>query len=261
MQQASFDHYAAGYDYHFTFSPIGLLQRKQVYKQLLPVIDKNKTLLELNCGTGHDAIALLDHVKSILATDASASMISVCEQKIKTKTTRLVFKTISIQQIENEIASAGFIFSNFGGLNCLSPLELKTFANKCSNLASEHTDLCFVVMGRKCFWERLYFISKFKFSKAFRRQQKTGLKTQIDTSELITWYYSPKDIKQLFGSAFEVRTYSPIGLFVPPSYLNAFFENKKKLLDLCATMDNVFGNFKWLANYGDHFYIHLKKTH
>ena len=110
-------------------------------------------------------------------------------------------------------------------------------------------------------WERIYYFSKLNFVKAYRRNKKNGIPTTINETEFKTWYYSPKEVKQFFGTAFEIKSYGPIGLFVPPSYLNPFFVGKKRLLRFFEIMDIIFGNFKCLANYGDHFYIHLKKRH
>lgn len=258
---ASFDHYANRYDEHFTHSHVGMLQRKQVYKQLLPLLDKNKNVLEINCGTGVDALALIQHVNSIEATDISTAMIERCERKNKNKIPGLDFKVTSIEELKNEFIQTNFILSNFGGLNCLSPNAFKDFSIKCSENAGQGLDLFLVLLPRKCIWERLYYFKKLNYVKAYRRNQKNGITTNIDNAEFNTWYYSPKDVKQFFGSAFKVKSYGPIGLFVPPSYLNPFFANKKKLLRLFEFLDCFFGNFKCLANYGDHFYIHLKKIH
>jgi len=143
MQTASFDNYAARYDSDFTHSSIGVLQRLQVHKKLLPLLDKNKTLLEINCGTGHDALSLAKFVRSILATDISASMINLCKDKIKHKTPELNFKVMPIQDLHTELGETNFIFSNFGGLNCLSPDELNSFASNCAAIARQDTDLFF----------------------------------------------------------------------------------------------------------------------
>ncbi|MES2678435.1 MAG: class I SAM-dependent methyltransferase [Bacteroidota bacterium] len=260
MQPPSFDSYARQYDAHFTFSPIGLIQREQVYKQLIPLLSKNKNLLELNCGTGHDAHQLISHLKSVLATDISPEMIAQCISKKSHETPDLRFAVKSVQQIKSELQTANFVFSNFGGLNCLSPDDIKAFAQNCLDETGKDTELFFVVLGRKCVWEKLYFLMKFDLARVFRRKKKIGVATKINENEFSTWYYSPREIEQLFGPAFRAQSCGPIGLFVPPSYLNTFFGNKKLLLRLLGDMDQFFCKFKMLADYGDHFYIHLKKA-
>ena len=53
-----FDIASTQYDAIFTFSNIGKAQRGMVFKYLNPLINQSKKLsvLELNCGTGEDAI-------------------------------------------------------------------------------------------------------------------------------------------------------------------------------------------------------------
>ncbi len=258
MQPAYFDNYAHQYDDHFTFSPIGSLQRQAVYTYLLPVLNKKSVVLEINCGTGYDALEISKHAKNVLATDASTKMIEQCEAK-KPASKDLLFKVSTIQELGDEIKNTNFIFSNFGGLNCLSPTDLKEFSKKCTASLSKNADLFFVIMGRKCIWERLYFSIKGDSKKANRRKSKEGVDTLINDSSFKTWYYSPKEIRQFFATEFELQHLSGVGFFVPPSYLNPFFENKKIVLKVFNILDKLFCNFKWTANYADHYIIHLKK--
>ncbi len=248
MQQASFDSYAESYDHHFTFSPIGVIQREAVYRNLLPLLNQNKSVLELNCGTGHDAFTMIDEVSSILATDVSEEMIRVCEEKQGINSKRPTFRAISIQNLNEELKTNNFIFSNFAGLNCLAPVEFTAFANKCRELAKAETDLFLVFFGRKCIWERFYYLAKFDIRAAKRRSTAEAITMTIGSAQLDFWYYSPSEIRAMFSSNFKVQSYGPIGLFVPPSYLDNFFKNKRILLKLLGSLDKYFCKFKMLAN-------------
>jgi SAM-dependent methyltransferase len=260
MQKASFDTYASDYDTHFTFSEIGKLQRQVVFNKLVPFLNKQHKVVEVNCGTGFDAFELAQKVNTYLATDVSEKMIALCQSKLHEKNIpNLQFKCTSIQNISDEMKGCNFVFSDFGGLNCLSPDELLAFAGVCSKQLPTHSDLFFVIMGRKCIWERFYFVIKGEFKKAFRRSSKTGVHTKINEQEFTTWYYSPKEIERLFRPYFKCTHKGAIAVFVPPSYLNSFFENKKKGLRFLAYLDRIFTTFNWTANYADHYFIHLKK--
>ncbi len=260
MQVAFFDNYADEYDQHFTFSEVGKLQRTAVYGYLLPLLNNEKNVLEINCGTGYDAVVISKHVRTMLATDISAKMIEVAQgKKEENKCNNLDFEKLSIQELNEQLVNKNLVFSNFGGLNCLSPQDLESFSERCNRQMSKNNELLFVIMGKKCIWERLYFTLKGDLKKASRRKNKNGAHTIINNSEFNTWYYSPNQIKQLFEKDFKVKTIKGIGLFVPPSYLNPFFRNKKILLNIFDKLDKVFCNFKWTANYADHYLIHLKK--
>ena len=261
MQVASFDSYAELYDEHFTFSPIGLLQREMVYSHLIPLLNKEKNVLELNCGTGYDAFEIAKQVNSILATDVSTKMIEQCRaKKQEEKTHNIDFEKKSIQSLEPELKNKNFIFSNFGGLNCISPNDLNELSAKCNLLLEKEADLFFVIMGRKCIWERLYFTLKFRKKEANRRKLTQGVNAHNNDTEFKIWYYSPKEIQQIFGPNFKTQTLAGVGLFVPPSYLNPFFRNKKALLSLFNGLDKLFCKFKWTADHADHYIVHLKKV-
>ena len=68
---AAFDRIAQDYDQIFTNSLIGRAQRDAVWKVLTRTFRTNDKILELNCGTGEDAIFLAGNGISVIALDAS----------------------------------------------------------------------------------------------------------------------------------------------------------------------------------------------
>ena len=71
------DHIASTYDASFTRTPIGQLQRKQVwtYLEKITLELKGLDILELNCGTGEDAVLFSEKGFYIVATDVSEEML------------------------------------------------------------------------------------------------------------------------------------------------------------------------------------------
>src|SRR5438105_2569973 len=85
LVQSLFDILAETYDSDFTASSIGKLQRKRVWKLLTPILQSyNRPLkiLEINCGTGEDALHLAEMGHEIIATDASGVMIEKAQRKL-----------------------------------------------------------------------------------------------------------------------------------------------------------------------------------
>ena len=150
MQPQAFDTYATGYDTHFTNSLIGKAQRQQVYRQVKKYISfRAKKVLEINCGTGEDATWMARQGATVLATDISEGMLRVTERKtagLEVKTKQI--KSQEIGQLAPEIVD--LIFSDFGGLNCLSRKELMDFKNGCVQLQTTSGQLAFVIMGTAC---------------------------------------------------------------------------------------------------------------
>ncbi len=83
MQQA-FDTIAEEYDTSFTNSIIGNAQREIVWSYLEKTLPKNKNLniLELNCGTGEDALWFAKKGHKVLATDISEKMLEITNDKL-----------------------------------------------------------------------------------------------------------------------------------------------------------------------------------
>jgi SAM-dependent methyltransferase len=260
MSVSVFDSSAANYDEEFTNTPIGKLQRKRVYKYLLPLINSNVNLLEVNCGTGHDAIYLATKVHSVYATDISSQMIEVAQKKINgSDVTTITFKCADISTLhENLPRNFDLLLSNFGGLNCLSENELGEFSKNMAQHITTTGQLALVIMGKKCWIENLWYMLR-KDPRRNRRNTSKGLLTTINEATFYTYYYSPKEIENIFGNQFAVKKIRPIGLFIPPSYLNPLFKNKKLLLHLLSFFENCFGEFSFLSNFADHYIIVLKK--
>ena len=260
MSTLSFNSYAKDYDKHFTNSPIGILQRKRVYKYLLPLLNKQKKVLEINCGTGEDATYMAQKVKSILATDISTEMIKEAQaKKSKNDLDNVIFEASDIKELHTKLSSSfDLLFSDFGGLNCLSPEELKKFSKNICPFISENGKLCLVIMGKKCLWENLFFFRQ-KDRRLYRRNTDEGVSTTINSTVFTTYYYSPKQIEILFSNSFKIIRARPIGFFIPPSYLNTYFLKNKQMLYFLNILEKMAGCFSILSNYSDHYLIILEK--
>ena len=79
----AFDSLAAKYDDLFTRSMIGRAQRGVVWDALIDTFEPGSHILELNCGTGEDALFLAGHDISVLACDASAHMINTARRRMQ----------------------------------------------------------------------------------------------------------------------------------------------------------------------------------
>ncbi len=195
MQKQSFDSYAKDYDADFSFSPIGKMQRERVYHFLTPHLKPNLTILEINCGTGEDAKLLSALGNKMDASDISEEMIAVCKQK---QIKNVNFDTCDARNLLSHYKANTYdlIFSNFGGLNCLSEQELESFISDANQLLKKDGILACVIMGRKCRWENFFFRIK-KDARLNRRKTLTGLKTQLNEAIFNTYYYSPAEFAQL----------------------------------------------------------------
>ena len=122
--------------------------------------NKGKKLLELNCGTGEDAVWLVHQGCEVLATDISEGMVAVARLKSETLPVELTKKVeFKVKAAESIVTIANeekfdLIFSNFGGLNCLSPEQLTQLSEGAAHQLRPEGMLVMVVMGRKCIWDK-----------------------------------------------------------------------------------------------------------
>ncbi|MEP7128357.1 MAG: class I SAM-dependent methyltransferase [Chitinophagales bacterium] len=260
---ATFDLVAMEYDSAFSQSPIGKLQRNRVHYFLgNELTGSSLRILEINCGTGEDAIWLAGKGHNVIATDISGKMLSVVEEKIKRKSLedRIQTKQISFNELKNVFKPDSFdlIFSDFGGLNCIPEVEMDTLMNDVSSLLKPDGKFIAVIMSRKCLWERIYFLLKGKRNEAFRRSKNHSVAVSLDRNIQQTWYYSPSEIRMIATEKFEINKLKPVGIAIPPSYLNPFFTKKKILLSFLNNLESIF-SLSIFSNYADHFYISLQK--
>jgi ubiquinone/menaquinone biosynthesis C-methylase UbiE len=123
---------AEDYDVAFSQSPIGQLQRNRVHILLeASLAGSAPQILEINCGTGDDAIWLAERGYQVTATDVSEMMIDKLKDKISNHSpaSQIEVKQVSIEKIREQFVPASFdlIFSDFGGLNCLPKNALQEF--------------------------------------------------------------------------------------------------------------------------------------
>ena len=263
MKSAPFDRVAADYDRQFTDTPVGRLQRARVHRlldQLLttPALDH---VLEFSCGTGADARWLAQRGCHVLATDSSQGMIATAREKTAhwsfpspAPTFRVLpFERLHELELERPV---DLVLSNFGGLNCLSPEALREWGQGLAPQIRPGGYLAAVVMGRFCAWETAYFLLKGNWSRAWRRRSKGPVLADLgDGASIATWYYSPREFARHCGAHFSVVAIRPIGLAVPPSYLDPWFRRRPGWLQRLAYWEARWGERAWGAGLADHYWI------
>ncbi len=250
-----FNSSAEVYDQQFTHSAIGKLQRERVFHFLLEddFLSKPKSILELNCGTGEDAKYLSNLGHHVIATDESEQMLNVARAKFPKG---LDFKRLDFSKKvkEQELKDKDLVFSNFGGLNCIDAETWKCFAEDLSAL-EKRSRLALVIMPKKCWIESLYFIIKGNKKASSRRNTNEAVSVNVNGEKVSTYYYSPKEICKVLASNFVPLKVRPIGFFLPPSYLQPFFNRNKSILKILALLEKIFSRFTWMANWSDHYLI------
>ena len=259
-----FDHIASAYDSVFTDTAIGQFQRKRVWSYIESVMPQlgGFELLELNCGTGEDAILFGEKGFNIVATDISSEMLKVTNRKAEqySMQNRISSHYLDLDSFDETLFDKKFdlVFSNFGGLNCISPGSLKSLFNKLPAILNPGGRFIGIIMPKFCAWETLFFLLKLKFKKAFRRFTSKEVTADLHGVQVKTWYYRPSEIMKWTKEKFVVKGINPVGFALPPSYLQKAFNYRKPLLLQLNSLEKRIGNSRFLAGMSDHFVIDLQ---
>lgn len=256
----AFDRAAVSYDADFDSLPSTIRLRRIVQSVLLTYFHPGNSILELNCGTGTDAIALAQRAVRVHATDISPVMV----EKVRTKSSSLGLDNL----ITTEVLSFADLsrlnprqfdgaFSDMGGLNCTD--DIQRIAQDIASLISPGGYFAACIMPSFCLWETMSFMLRGRFSDAFRRMNKNGVVANVHGLPVQTHYNSVGYVKDVFSKEFEhVRT---IGLNVftpPPTSLRAY--NRLGLLNrMLESIDDGVAEIPPFNRIGDHFLMILRR--
>ena len=188
--------------------------RHRVYDHVERFLSPAATILELNAGTGIDACHFARSGHHILATDLSLGMIAEMSAKVAAHNLTnvdvlpLAFEdlaTLPAQQFD-------YIFSNFGGLNCIKDLTL--VARYIPNLLKPDGYLTWVIMPPFSPWELLSALKG--RVKSFRRLAKNGALAHVEGEYFQTYYHSMSAISRSLGSSFQLVRVESLGVVTPP---------------------------------------------
>jgi ubiquinone/menaquinone biosynthesis C-methylase UbiE len=228
--------------------------RREVLSQLKPASD----ILELNCGTGLDAVFFAQQGHKILANDNAKGMLEQLEKKIRENSLEKSIETLhcsfhEIHKIKNR--TFDHIISNFGGLNCSENLD--EVLRQLSPLLKPGGKVTLMIMPNVCPWE-LALVFKGKFKTAFRRLKKRAV-AKVEGVEFYCYYYTPGYVKRALGKDFETISLKGVCVAVPPEFMQNFAERRPLVFERLKKFDKAISGIFPFTYCCDHFLITLQK--
>jgi ubiquinone/menaquinone biosynthesis C-methylase UbiE len=253
-QSAAFDGIAQDYDRIFTHTLLGRAHRSLVHRVLRRHLRRGQRVLDLNCGTGEDAIYLASLGVSVLACDISARMVEVARQKAERSG---YGSNVELMVCANEhladLADRGLfdaILSNFGGLNCTA--DLPQVASELSRLVRPGGKVFLCMISRICAWEILWYATRGNGRKAFRRLSPSGTRASIGGTSLDVRYPSVSEMRRAFAPLFRLESWRGIGVVLMPSWLASGFQEREWFIDLLKRIDRWLGALPLFRGFADH---------
>ena len=239
-------------------SPIIKWMRERTYLHIKKHITQNTKVLEVNAGTGIDAFTIANWGHEVLATDAAEGMLRQLNIK---KSNYKGNGNVEIQKLNFDDFGTlnqqgfNFMFSNFGGLNCLD--DFTKITHHLPNVLEKGALVTWVLISPYCLWEWL-FAFKGRFGLAFRRLKRRNVKAHLEGVEFPTFFYTPSEVKADFGERFELIDLEGLATFTPPPYLDWIAKKYPKFYKKLTSLDEKTSRWLLFRTIGDHFIITLK---
>jgi SAM-dependent methyltransferase len=263
---SAFDGLASEYDATFTHSVIGTILRQAVWRRADACFGSGDHVLELNCGTGEDALHLARRGVQVLATDVSSRMLDVGREKIAAAGVgeRVTFRRMAIEEFTVDEAE-GFLrdidvpsgfdgaLSNFGGLNCVA--DLTAFATGLSQYVRPGGVALCCVMGPVVPWEWAWFLARGRPTKAWRRLRRRGAVWR----GVHVHYPTIRAVRRAFSPAFRAVRVSALGALVPPPYTERAVGRFPRLLRFAAWCERRLATIPPLPWLADHYLVEFRR--
>jgi ubiquinone/menaquinone biosynthesis C-methylase UbiE len=258
---AAFNKQAKSFDETYSTNSIIQYKRKRVRDHVKEFLNQESHILELNSGTGEDAIWFAQQGHHVHATDIAEEMQKVLARKVKDyNLTGMISSEICsfnrLQQLKNK-GPFDMIFSNFAGLNCTGSLDkvLQSF----DEILKPGGFVTLVILPKFCLWETLALF-KGKFKTATRRFfSRNGVRAHLEGEYFTCWYYNPSYVVQHSKKKFELLKLEGLCSIVPPSYIEQFAEKHPKLFAFLKSWEDKYRDRWPWKNVGDYYIISLRK--
>lgn len=232
--------------------------RGRIRAHMLKQLALGSRILELNAGTGLDAVFFAQNGHTVHATDISEGMLA--QLSLKARSLHLENK-ISWQQCSytelHQVNGEKFdhVFSNFGGLNCIPELEAVT--RQLPTLLKPGGKVTFVLMPPVTPWEMLLAL-KGNFKTAFRRFKKGGADSHLEGLYFKTYYFTPRKAIRSFRGDFKKIQLEGLASVSPPPYLEKFPVRFPGLYRFLTQMDSRLSHLWPFNRWADHYILTME---
>jgi len=222
-------------------------RRRLLWQHLSRAFASGQRILELNCGTGVDAVYLAERGVRVVACDVSFGMVEVARRRIiehgvVDRVKLCVLATERIAELSVEATFDGAL-SCFSGLNCVG--DLSGVARDLSLLLRPGAVAVITMMGKLVPWEILWLLAHGRPGKALRRMRKHG----AETDPVRVYRYSMREVRDAFRPYFILREWKGLGIAVPPSYMESWAQRFRRTTAVLSHADAVLQHVPLVRNF------------
>lgn len=251
---AAFSRKAAVYDAFGQDHPNLARMRQKVTAQFCRWTPPGSRVLELNAGTGLDAVALVQRGYRVHATDIAPGMVAEMRRKQAEMQLdgRLTVQACSFTALD-KVQGGPFdaVFSNFGGLNCIGDLTAVT--RHLPQLLRPGGVLTWVVMPPLCPWELALALKDWRV--ATRRLRRGGVTAFVEGVPFQTTYFTPRQVHRALGQEFRVVSLAGLSVVTPTADNKTFANRHPQLYRGLVWLDERLSKWPPFNRMGDFFIL------
>jgi ubiquinone/menaquinone biosynthesis C-methylase UbiE len=232
--------------------------RGKVYSHLQRVLPPGASVLELNAGTGTDAVQLARRGYRVHATDIAPGMLArlrlkVQELGLQDHVSMEERSFLSLQDVPGAPFDA--VFSNLGGLNCLN--DLRPVIRQLPGVLRPGGVVTWVLMPHICLWE-MAEVFRGDFRLAFRRWSRTGVRARLEGLEFPVYYFSPAQVLGWFGDDYGLLALQGLSVLTPTAESRSFARRFRVPYRLLSWLDDRLSpRWPW-SGWGDFYVLSLR---
>lgn len=231
--------------------------RRRFYEHLQSVMPPNGDLLEINAGTGQDAVELVKRGFRVHATDFAPGMIAQIGEKIDRFGLQdtLTVQACSFTKLD-QVTAGPFdgLYSNSGGLNCIA--NLTEVARQLPALLRPGARVTWVIMPKICPWELAVTLKDFRVGT--RRLHRNGILAHVEGVYFMTYYFSAGAARRAFGPRFRQVKLEGLSVFTPTADNKTFAVNHKAIYHALVRLDDALANRRPFNGWGDFFILTME---
>lgn len=254
----AFSRTAEKYDAFAEDHPNQTRMRNKVYSHVQRFVPVGSRILELNCGTGTDAVELARRGYSVHATDIAAGMLERLQDKVKRfdLNDKITFQSCSFTELD-KIKNAPFdaVFSNLGGLNCIP--DLSPVIAQLPHVLRPNGLVTWTLMPPVCLWE-MAEIFRGHPRLAFRRFSKNGTRAHLEGLYFTVHYFTPKQVLRWFGAEYDCLAIEGLSVLTPTAESKNFAKRFPRLYRTLSLLDDFLAPLPPWRGWGDFFLISLR---
>ncbi|OGO14018.1 MAG: hypothetical protein A2Z66_12990 [Chloroflexi bacterium RBG_13_66_10] len=232
--------------------------RQKVYAHAFRYLQPGAHILELNSGSGTDAVYLARNGFRVHATDIAPGMLERLREKVDRfqLSDRVSVQDCSFMSLD-QVRGGPFdaVFSDLGGLNCTS--DLRPVTHSLPGLLRPGGIAIWVLMPPICLWELATALTgNVRF--AFRRLARGGTRAHLEGKYFKVYYFTPRQAIASFGPGFSPLAVEGLSVFAPPAEIKDLPKRHHRLYSALCWLDDRLASHPPFRGWGDFFIATLR---